>query len=79
MVSTFKYTGTDPFEIPSLSVRVGAGETFTVPDEFDARFDADPVFESSSRKRPDVVPDPAVVAAATGPVPVQSSEPAPAA
>lgn len=75
-MSTFKYNGSDPFEIPALSIHVQAGETFTVPDEFDTRFDADPVFANSRTKSPDVVPDASVAASATGSVPVQQPAPA---
>ena len=73
---TFKYTGSDRIEVPSLGIRFGEGDTFEVPDEFAARFESDPEFVSSRVKSPDAVPDPSVVAAVTGQIPVQ---PAPAA
>lgn len=79
-LKTYKYVGSDPFEIPSLDIRVGVelseagdpvGTTFSVPEEFAARFDAEPeVFVPSRVRSPDVVPDVGVVAAVTGSIPV---------
>lgn len=84
-MSTFKYVGRDPIEIPSLGIRVPVkfndagdpvGTTFEVPDEYAARFVSDPEFVESRTKSPDVVTDPAVAAAVTGTVPVIEQPPA---
>lgn len=69
-MSTFKNTSGFPIEIPLLELRVDKGGTFEVPDEFDAQFEVNPGYTSSKAKNPDVTPDPNVVAAATGPIPV---------
>lgn len=75
-MSTFKYVGTDPLEVAGLfQLRLSEGQTFEIVDDglaaaFDEQFGNDPRFVSSRTKNPDVV---------TGTIPVQSSDPAPAA
>jgi hypothetical protein len=70
-MSTFKYNATDPLELGGeLQIRVREGQTFEVPEEYTAQFEADDRFTSSRVKNPDVV---------TGAIPVQPSADAPAA
>lgn len=68
-MTTYKNDTGAPFEAPLYELRVPAGETFEIPDE-DTSFDNRPGFTKSRTKNPDVTPDPAVVQAATGPIPV---------
>lgn len=56
-MATYRYKGTDPIEVPALGIHLTEGTTFEVPDEFAARFDADPDFTSSRVQHPDVTPD----------------------
>jgi acetamidase/formamidase len=74
-MSTFKNTSGNPVEIPLLELRVPDGKTFEVPDEFDGQFEVNPSFTASTVKNPNVVPDPNVVAAVTGPIPVVPATP----
>lgn len=79
-MKTFKYNGTDPFEINAFGsgLRVQGGDTFEVPDGFEGRFEAEPdLFAPSRTKSPDVTVDPDVAAALTGPIPVSAQTPNP--
>jgi hypothetical protein len=67
-MSTYKNETGGPIEVTLYELRVPEGHTFEIPDE-DRSFDGRPGITRSRVRNPDEVPDPAVVAAVTGPIP----------
>lgn len=71
-MSTFKYNGTDPLEIGGdIQIRISEGQTFEVPEQFAAQFEADDRFSASRTKSPDVTTGPILVQGAPDQVPAQ--------
>ena len=73
-MTTYKNETGDRLLIELYQLSVADGATFEIPDE-DTSLEGSPGITKSRVKNPDEVPDPNVVAAVTGPVPVVGGVP----